>query len=208
MKKQLVTAKDIEKIAGTGENVLYVQPGTIITPAAKDAAEEFSVQIKEESKGEPQQSIGVKDNTQTDVTPELIARIVKEVMASFQDGQAVEPIREVDSSGFQLVKGDSVVFGKFDTGTPNDSVGIKELLAKKESVNMTAGFMELDSTSFSYNQKHEEVNYVIEGTLDISINGTTYHGKAGDVMYVPKNTVVTFSTIDKVKFFYVTTPNN
>jgi len=55
---------------------------------------------------------------------------------------------------------------------------------------------------------NEELDYVIEGSLDIIVNGKTYRGKAGDVFYIPKNTTVTFSTPDKAKFFFVTYPAN
>lgn len=49
--KKLVTAKEVEASAASGQKVLYVDDNTIITPAAKDAAREAGITI---STGTPQ----------------------------------------------------------------------------------------------------------------------------------------------------------
>ncbi|NLL18072.1 MAG: ethanolamine utilization protein EutQ, partial [Clostridia bacterium] len=43
--KRLVAVSDIKDLAGTGKKALYVEPGTIITPAARDAANEMGISI-------------------------------------------------------------------------------------------------------------------------------------------------------------------
>lgn len=234
--KKLITAADIKSIPGAGQRVLYAGTDTIITPAARDTAAELGVTIQYGAA--PELGITIQNGTATaapadvqtpadsagsvrtgvgcgpgraleGISQELIARIVREVLGAMP-GLRKEPelVTEADPSGVRLVRGESVKCEPFDTGKPNDKVGIKEILTIRESPDMAAGFMTLEESAFTWNLTYEEVDYIVEGTLDIIVNGKTYRGKAGDVFYIPRNTTVTFSTPDKAKFFFVTYPAN
>ncbi len=208
--KTLISVNEIKSLASAGKKVLYVEPGTIITPAARDAAGEWGIVIKfglepQEQVKEPE---NVSDPVLQTVSPELISKIVMEVMANLPQCHPTEIVKEVDSSGIRLVRGNSVRCESFNTGNPKDKVGIKEILTIKESPNMCTGFMTLDKTSFDWHLMYEEIDYIVEGTLDITINGKTYRGKAGDVFYIPADSKITFSSSDQVKFFFVTYPAN
>jgi ethanolamine utilization protein EutQ len=220
--KRLITVNEIKKLCETGKKELCIEPGTIITPAARDTAEEYEIKIKEGSSSEintnevdhgTEKAKPVNNQNNSDsihnsaVDPNLIAKIVREVM-KFLPGSPKNLVKEADPSGLRLVKGNSIVCERFNTGNPNDKVGIKEILTIKESPNMASGFMTLEDTSFSWDLKYEEIDYIVEGTLEMTVNGKTYRGEAGDVFYLPKDTTVTFSTPNKVKFFFVTYPAN
>ena len=153
----------------------------------------------------------VKDKLQgMNISEDLISSIVKEVMNSINiSGSLVPEIKkECDPSGIRLVRGESVVCDRFDTGNPNDKVGIKEVLNIKESPNMATGFMELEKSSFDWTLGYDEVDYIVEGTMEITINGKKYTGHAGDVFFIPMNSSITFSSPDYCKFFFSTYPAN
>ncbi len=222
--KKLITSADVRSLLNSGQKTIQVEPGTIITPSARDMASELGVSfqsgplidvskpagatVKKDLNNDTGNSQAAKLN---ELSPELIAKIVREVIASMPGlGQKREPemIKEEDPSGVRLVKGSTVRCEPFNTGNPGDRVGLKELFTIKESPSMCSGFMTVEDSAFSWELKYEEMDYVIEGTLDIIVNGKTYRGTAGDVFYIPRNTTVTFSSPDNAKFFFVTYPAN
>ena len=210
--KKLITISEIKKLTEKGAQELYLEQGTIITPAARDSAKENGITLKE-SRGEKGKDSSLKSPEKSpetsQVTAKLVAQIVKEVMASLPGTAEKKTLKkEAHASGLRLVKGKTVECEPFNTGDPRDKVGIKEILSIKESPQMASGFMSIEKTSFAWDLAYEEVDYILEGTLEITVEGTTYKGEAGDVFYLPKDTRVTFSSPDKAKFFFVTYPAN
>lgn len=140
---------------------------------------------------------------------DLVERIVNEVLAVLgHKGLNIEPMIEKDESGLRLVRGDSVVCEPFATGNPRDRVFLKNLLPIAESPNMGAGFMEMENSSFEWELKYDEYIYVIDGELEIIVDGQAYRGNPGDVFFIPKGTRIVFSSPGKVKFLYVAYPAN
>ncbi len=225
--KSLITVAEVKKMADAGQKTLYLETGTIITPAARDTAGELGITLQPG----PQPKKADQNCCQPEPTPlatnghsplgsgagslpgsidpALIARIVGEVIASLTQGKdKTGLVVEQHSGGLRLVKGSSVTYERFDTGNPGDGVGIREVITSAASPHMAAGFMTMERTAFAWNLQYEEIDYVIEGTLDIIIDGQTYRGTAGDVFYLPQGSRIIFSSPDKAKFFYVTYPAN
>jgi len=141
------------------------------------------------------------------ISEELITRIVNEVMASFNmDGKQLE--KAVETDRVKLIKRDTVVFETFDTGNPNDQVTFKEILTIAESPLMATGFLKIEKSSFDWYLGYDELDYIIEGTLEVTYNGIKHSGCAGDVIYIPKETAVTFSSPDHCTFFFAASPAN
>ena len=90
----------------------------------------------------------------------------------------------------------------------SDRVKLVDLTTVEESPRLGCGIMELDDTSFEWTLTYDEIDYIIEGTLDIVIDGRTVRANAGEVIYIPKNTKISFSTPNKTRFFYVVYPAN
>ena len=209
--KQLITAMEIKQMISAGKKVLYLTPGMLLTPSAKDACSEVGMTIEfgpapaKKSCCQPTVAAPCSDG----ISPEMIAKIVGEVMAKMP-GLITPSLmsKVVDPSGIALIKGQSVFCESFNTGNPNDKVGLTEIMTRKESPSMTTGFMTMDHSAFDWHLMYEEIDYVVEGTLDIIINGRTYRGQAGDVLYIPRDTKITFSTPDSCRFFFVTYPAN
>lgn len=204
--KELVTANDIMSFAQTGKTTMYVVPGTIITPAARDATKEYGINIVENSSQQlnaVMEAPPVKNISTSTISNELIAQIVKEVLASLTNTKPAGLAKESDPSGLRLVKGNTVQCEKVNTGTPNNNVYQKEILTNKESPNLGIGFMTIDNSSHRCYMENDQTIHIIEGALEVTVNGNTFRGEAGDVFFLPRNTTVTLYTEEKVKYFFV-----
>lgn len=149
-----------------------------------------------------------------EINEKLIADIVSKVI--IQQGLADKvgekaPEFEKDrdpKSGVMSVKTSTVTPERFDTSNPNDQVYLKDIFTLEESPRLGCGVMEMDKTCFDWTLKYDEIDYIIEGTLEIVIDGRKVIGNKGDVIMIPKNTAIQFSVPDHAKFLYVTYPAN
>lgn len=225
--KKLITTEDVRQTKKSS-NVIYIDSNTLIMPGAKDLASELGMEIryckgkekmeeKTEGKQESQNIISnhiehlVKEKIQgITIADDIISQIVKEVISAVAAANTAPPqiVKECDASGLRLVRGGSVVLENFDTGIPSDKVGIREILTTKECPNLATGFMEIEKSSFDWTLGYDELDYIVEGNMDITVNGKTYHGHAGDVFFIPMNTSITFGSPDYCKFFFTAYPAN
>ncbi len=144
------------------------------------------------------------------VDPQLVAEIVQQVLAGLGECPQANLDRVVEpGTGFMLIKSANAPLDVFNDGT-NDRPGIyiKEFTNPKESPNMTSGIMEFDNSSLDWHLTYDEMDYVIDGTLEFIVNGQKFTGYPGDSFFIPADTHVTFTTPNKAKFFFVTYPAN
>ncbi|WP_333646454.1 cupin domain-containing protein [Lacrimispora sp.] len=201
--KQLVCAKDIEALNAEGKKVFYIEDGSIITPSAKDAAEALGVKFcKKEEEVLP--AVPAFDGMDS----EKIYAVLKVLMERGLLNDILKPYEaESHENGLKVVRGDSVKMDVFETGNPSAKAYYQELISKDES-HISAGFLVIDHSSFEWELTYEEIDYVIEGTLTVSIDGRTYTAKAGDVVFVPSGSKVVWGSPDKARLFYATYPAN
>ena len=67
----------------------------------------------------------------------------------------------------------------------------QRIYQSKESPNLTSGIMQFDHSQLPWTLTYDEMDYVIEGTLEFIVNGKKYTGYPGDSFYIPANTTVT-----------------
>lgn len=150
-------------------------------------------------------------NTQLEQTLRTLVReLVEEQLGKqVESGKsAIEPLNITkDPSGFAVIRG-TESYEVFDTGKPGDKVSFRQLLSAEESPNLAFGFLDIEESSFDWYLGYDEVDYILRGTWEITIDGTTYVGHAGDTMFIPKNTQVTFSSPDHATVFYTAFPAN
>ena len=210
--KKLIAVQDVRKNHAEGIKTIFVNKNVILTPSARDVAAELGIAIKagEDCMTEPIEVIKKEGKGDAmGLKEEDINAIVKEVIKCLgMVAPKDEIVKECDPSGIRLVRGESVICDAFDTGNPRDKVGIKEILDSKESPNMATGFMTFEKSSFDWTLGYDELDYIIEGDMDIIVNGTTYHGHKGDVFLIPMGTSITFSVPNYCKFFFSTYPAN
>lgn len=96
---------------------------------------------------------------------------------------------------------------RMDTkGSITDKVYTKDLFSLTESPRLGCGIMEMKETTFHWNLNYDEIDYVIEGTLSIIINGKAVTAEQGSIIYIPKGSQIQFSVPQSARFLYVTYP--
>lgn len=130
---------------------------------------------------------------------EIVEKVVRETLASKQE----DFVKVKDPSGILMVKTSTVKCEPFG-GTKG--VGLKDIVTLEEAPRMGAGIMELDHTSFEWTLTYDEYDMVIEGTLEIEIDGRVVIGQPGDIIYIPKGSHIHFQTPDKTRYAYFVYP--
>lgn len=95
---------------------------------------------------------------------------------------------------------------RLDTGRPGDFVYTKDLFTLEESPRLGVGLMVMERTTFPWTLNYDEVDYVIEGRLDILIGGDRVSAGPGEVIFIPKGSAIEFSAPERARFLYVTYP--
>lgn len=211
--KKLICAKEVEEFAKGNDKCFYIEAGTIITPSAKDAAKNAGIEFVEGScnscSGSKPEFAPANGGIDSNLIYNALQAMMKQgkldvLMGMFMQDQKY--LSEKDPNGFKLVKGSTVKLEVLDTGNPADEgkVFYQELINGDDKSPMNAGFLTIENTCFDWDVLVHELYYVVEGTIEITINGKVYTGKAGDSLYFPKGTKVNFGSPNKVKVFYAT----
>ena len=109
-------------------------------------------------------------------------------------------------NGLKVVRGNTVKMDVFDTGDPNATAYFQELVSKEES-HISAGFLVIDHSEFAWELTYEEIDYVIEGTLTVTIDGKNIR-QCRRCSFVPSGSKVIWGSPDKARVFYATYPAN
>ena len=96
-------------------------------------------------------------------------------------------------------------FGRFP-GAPDSIVNIVDVITPRDGSPMGGGYLQWNALSFPWRLTYAEVDVVLEGELHITSGGQTVVGKPGDMLFIPKDTDVIFSSPGHVRFAYVTWP--
>ncbi|MEG1255493.1 ethanolamine utilization protein [Clostridium sp.] len=142
------------------------------------------------------------------IDAKLIEDMVRKIIAESLLKEKCEFEKHVDASGIMSVKLDTVKLDKFDTGKPEDNVLLKDVVTLEESPRLGCGLMEMKETCFDWTLKYDEVDYIIDGTLEINIDGRKVVANKGEIIFIPKNSTIQFSVPNYAKFMYVTYPAN
>lgn len=131
---------------------------------------------------------------------EIVEKVVKQSLITREK----EDFKKVkDPSGILSVSCDTVQTEPFKGA---QGVSLKDIVSLEESPRMGAGIMEVDHTSFEWTLTYDEFDYIIEGTLEIEIDGRVVTGHAGDIIFIPKNSHIHFQSPDKARFAYFVYP--
>jgi ethanolamine utilization protein EutQ len=215
--KRLITAAVVRQEKQAGKTRLEVNlPHCIITPEARQVAEQIGLDLVE--------TVGASKAADSDlavirtavmaklpaagVAEELVDQLIKKALC-----RQTAPLPETGAfqaqtggKGIKRVAGGSITMGIFDGAGKENRVGIVDVVTAEDGSSMGAGFMAWENCFFPWTLTYDEVDLVLEGELHIRCNGETTVGKAGDVLFIPKNTSIEFGTPSKVKFFYVAYP--
>ncbi len=214
--KKLICAKDVEALILNKEKIFYVDGNEIITPSAQDLARNNGIVFTTEAPASKVQPLKVEKALNIDgIDSEMMLNFFKTMMDKGLLQEMLQCLKkkslpfeaECHGNGLKAVRGNSVKMDVFDTGNPNAKVHFQELISKEES-KMSAGFLIIENSKFDWELTYEEIDYVIEGTLTVEIDGKTYTAYPGDVLFVPSGSKVVWGSPDKARVFYTTYPAN
>jgi ethanolamine utilization protein EutQ len=214
--KRLISAKDVEEVILSTEKNFYVDGSEIITPSARDLAKKNGIIFTTEAPVPEVQHVEVKKAPSIEgMDSEMMLNFFRTMMDKGLLQEMLECLKpknvlfeaDCDPNGLKVVRGNTVKMDVFDTGNPNARVYFQELVSKEES-KMSAGFLVIENSKFDWELTYEEIDYVIEGTLTLEINGKTYTAYPGDVVFVPSGSKVVWGSPDKARVFFTTYPAN
>lgn len=141
----------------------------------------------------------------TQIDRSAIEALVRQVL--LEKGGSGE--RQVDPSGvisIKLPQLDVSEADRLDTGNPNDVVYCKDLVSLSESPRLGCGLMVMKDTTFDWELAYDEIDYIIEGRLDVLVEGRTISAGPGEIILIPKGSAIKFSVTGDARFVYVTYP--
>mgnify|MGYP000010905867 CR=1 FL=1 len=131
---------------------------------------------------------------------EIIAKVVEETI---KQKQGEDFNKEMDESGIFKVETSTVKCEPFGDAK---GVYLKDIATLEEAPRMGAGIMELDHTSFEWTLTYDEYDYVIDGELEIEIDGRIIKGGKGDIIYIPAGSHIHFQTPSEARYAYFVYP--
>lgn len=141
------------------------------------------------------------------VSEALIREIVTKVLQE-SGGLTAAPgfEKHVDPSGIIGIKTSTVPLQPFEG---REDVRLNDVTTLEEAPRMGCGIMELkDGASFEWTLTYDEYDIVLEGALEIEIDGRIVSGGPGDIIYIPKGSHIHFQTPSYAKYVYTVYPAN
>lgn len=210
--KKLICAKEVEAAAKQGLKVCCIDCDTIITPSAKDAAKALGIEFSTDAHAcctAAPAAAAICDGM--DVDKEMIYTVLKALSEKgllngmFDSVCDEKPYAcERDSNGLKIVRGKTVKYEVLETGNPADKVFYQEIINAEDGCSMNAGFITIEECTFDWECACEELYHIVEGTLNVTVNGKVYTATVGDSVFFPKGAKVAFGSPNKMKAFYAT----
>lgn len=97
---------------------------------------------------------------------------------------------------------------RMNTGNPGDKVYTRDLFTLEQSPRLGVGIMEMTDTTFPWTLNYDEMDYVVEGRLDILCNGQKVSAGPGELIHIPKGSEIQFSVTGHARFLYFVYPAN
>ncbi|MEG0254165.1 MAG: cupin domain-containing protein [Vagococcus sp.] len=144
------------------------------------------------------------DANQKNIIEDVVRQVLMEKMSSLS-----QFTKNVDPSGVLSVKLPLLEVDendRLDTGTPSDVVYCKDLVTLEESPRLGCGLMVMKDTTFDWTLEYDEVDYIIEGTLTVIVDGRRISAGPGEILFIPKSSSIQFSVEGDARFVYVTYP--
>ncbi len=218
--KKLIDVAAINAMISAGDKVVYVDNDTLLTPAARDAIKNAGLEIQEGCAPAAECCQGHTCESQAEAcksSDSLDADLIFKVLSQLQNqgllnglldscGSGKPYMAECDPAGLKVVRGSSVRTEVLETGNPADNGKVKyqEIIGADDHSSMNAGFMTIDNCSFDWDVECQEIYYVVEGCITVTIGNKTYEAKTGDSLFIPKGIHCVFGTTTHVKVFYAT----
>jgi len=185
MPRQLFTAADIRRLGREQKSdLLFLSPEDIVTAEAADVARELGVRLVRETPG-----VAISAGSSPPTVRSPVQMALPALKMVFAGGVIMDPFGE-------------------GLAAPSMNVRLKDVITSADGSTMAAGYMALEQGEFPWTLTYDEVDIVLEGELVIRRDGKAVAGRAGDVIFIPKGSSITFGTPSHARFVYVAFPVN
>ena len=201
---RFISAAVLRELAKQGKEINLAEK-SILTPSAQDLVKELGLTIIHGNE------VTIQAPTEASIAPvnpvSIQAGLEHELKKKVRK-IVEETLKPACSNPRALhVRGDQVVIESFDQAPPGQKIGLTDVVTAREG-NLCAGFMTFDHSELPWFLNYDEADYIIEGDFMLKVGDQVFRAKAGDVVYIPKGSQVTFSSPAFCKVFYVTHPAN
>lgn len=190
--KKLICLADIQQLIETKQTKCLIPVDTIITPAARDLAEEHQIEFQVEELPSV-----IEAGTMALFMKQLYAEpdLLQELIAILKN----QPYTcESNQAGFKLIHGKTVQYNSKKT----NSMEAKQVLfdnfdgTKIELVKLRKGTITKVFDS-------EEIQFVIEGSLALTIDNQCFKSQKGDIHYYPAGSTAILQTEEETQLFVI-----
>ena len=225
--KTLLTEKIIKDLIAQGATSVCIDENTIVTPAAKDAIKYNGLEVTDCTAApapvttysayipEPTPTPAAAPAGGEALSTEMIYNALKKMTEQgllngcFEAPASAEaaPYTAENANGFKLVRGGGIKMEVLELENPADNgkVQYQELIGADVDSAMNAGFMTVDQCTFNWDVEPQEIYYVVEGNMTVTVDGVPHTAYPGDCLFIQKGSKVVFSSGNtKAKVFYCT----
>lgn len=228
MAKRIISKFDIERLKAEGQSVLRVEPGDTLTPLARDTALELGIRIEDSREAAPAAQAaqaapagmppaGAQDDRLEAIVRSVLARLGSAQPATCapcatpkvygsSPGQlkVVKMPHDCDMEAIELRNAQGVL-----CNPPEIDFRLRDVITMDDSASIAGGFMSFHKgRGIDWTLNYDEIEYIVEGRVEISYNGKTLVADVGDTIFIPKGSAIHWSTPTWVKIFYATFPSN
>lgn len=232
MAKRIISKFDIERLKSDGQTTLRLESGDTLTPLARDTALELGIKIEDSRDapiGAPAPAPSAAPAAAAVPDADKLEAIVKTVLARLggaaaaPQGQTCAPcatpkvygtspgkIKHVkmpldrDMPPTELHDKDGVL-----RNPPEIGFRLLDVVTMDDSASIAGGFMSFHpGAGIKWTLNYDEIEYIVEGLVEISYEGKMITATTGDTIFIPKGTTLHWNTPTWVKIFYATFPSN
>lgn len=223
MSKRIISKFDIERLKAEGRVSLRLEPGDTLTPLARDTALELGIKIEDSREPSAGAAPAAAPAQAGDEKLEAIVRSVLARLGSGSQPQTCAPCatpkvygsspgqlkvvkmpHDCDMEAIELRNAQGVV-----CNPPEIDFRLRDVITMDDSASIAGGFMSFHKgKGIDWTLNYDEIEYIVEGRVEIAYNGKTLVADVGDTIFIPKGSLVHWSTPTWVKIFYATFPSN
>jgi len=206
MAKRLITEQDIQQAAAQGRRAVAVPPDQcIVTPMARDAADALGITLEEvgagaavastpagsapEVTGLVQEVVSrLRSRLPADVSPDRLEAVVREVVTTrLANAAAIRPaaVTAAGAGGLRLISGRQAMAPSSAPVHEQGQVQLSEVLSAGTAGGLSAGFLAWENASFRRRVETHEIDIVIDGELQVTVDDETVTGGPGDMVVLP-----------------------
>ena len=143
------------------------------------------------------------------VNKAALEALVRQVLLEKLGGAPAAPAGKAGAHGVRAVPVPRVEVtqaDRMDTGRSGDRVWTRDLFSLAEAPRLGCGLMVMEDTTFPWKLTYDEMDYVVEGRLDILCNGQKVSAGPGELIHIPKGSEIQFSVTGHARFLYFVYP--